>query len=162
MAQTIRYLKRTVQRSHQYLIWLAMVTCRLLMMYDKLWREQTAFMETQSSLLSSLKQQMRLRAVTTIFILRGLRSHYRRRPHHGWGGGAEQFILTRNYWGLQLPCPPRGYGTAPRPAMGAGSSKVRRYLALWLIYASTSGPLLTYKLEGQFSTQLLCLFPQLQ
>ena len=52
------------------------------------------------------------RAVTTIFILGGLRSHYRRRPHYGWGGGAEKFILTGNYWGgSSPPCPPRGYGT---------------------------------------------------
>ena len=42
----------------------------------------------------------------------GLRSHYRRRPHHGLGGGAEKFILTRNYWGgAPTPLAPRGYGT---------------------------------------------------
>ena len=40
-----------------------------------------------------------------------LRSHYRRRPHHGRGGGAEKFILSRNYWGAPAPlAPPRGYG----------------------------------------------------
>ena len=36
----------------------------------------------------------------------GLRSHYRRRPHHGWGGGAEKFIVTRNYWGAPAPLSP--------------------------------------------------------
>ena len=49
-----------------------------------------------------------IRAVTTIFILggqgrnhdfnfeEGLRSHYRRRSHHGWSGGAEKILRFSN------------------------------------------------------------------